>query len=83
MIVVFMGSFPDRIYRILRVVDIYNESYSDKLVFVSSYSFDYDKFVEKGQEIPPGNAQLNKITAIDLGVLEENILILKSNSKIN
>ena len=80
-IVVLMGSFPDRIYRILQAVDIYNERYSDKLVFVSSYSFDYDKFVEKGQEIPPGNAQLSKIAAIDLGVPEENIIILAGGAK--
>ena len=34
MIVVLMGSLPDRI---LQAVDIYNERYSEKLVFVNSY----------------------------------------------
>ncbi len=77
-IVVLMGSLSDRIPH---AVDIYNERYSVKLVFVSSYSFDYDMFIEKGLEIPPGNAQLSKMAAIDLGVPEENILILEGNAK--
>jgi uncharacterized SAM-binding protein YcdF (DUF218 family) len=81
MIVVLMGSFPDRIYRILQAVDIYNERYSDKLVFVNSYRVDNDIFVERGVEIPLGNAQLSKMAAIDLGVPEENILILEGNAK--
>ena len=81
MIVVLMGSLPDRTYRILQAVDIYNERYSDKLVFVNSYRVGYDIFVERGVEIPPGNAQLSKMTAIDLGVQEENILILEGNAK--
>jgi uncharacterized SAM-binding protein YcdF (DUF218 family) len=78
MIVVLMGSLPDRI---LQAVDIYNERYSDKLVFVNSYRVGYDIFVERGVEIPPGNAQLSKMAAIDLGVPEENILILEGNAK--
>jgi uncharacterized SAM-binding protein YcdF (DUF218 family) len=78
MIVVLMGSFPDRI---LQAVDIYNERYSDKLVLVNGYRVDYDIFVERGIEIPPGNAQLSKMAAIDLGVPEENILILKGSAK--
>lgn len=79
MIVVLMGGrFPDRI---LQAVDIYNERYSDKLVLVNSYRVGYDIFVERGVEIPPGNAQLSKMAAIDLGVPEENILILEGNAK--
>ena len=78
MIVVLMGSFPDRI---MQAVDIYNERYSDKLVLVNGYRVDYDIFVEKGVEILPGNAQLSKIAAIDLGVPEENILILAGGAK--
>jgi uncharacterized SAM-binding protein YcdF (DUF218 family) len=81
MIVVLMGSLPDRIWRILQAVDIYNERYSDKLVFVNSYRVGYDIFVERGVEIPPGNAQLSKMAAIDLGVPEENILILEGSAK--
>jgi uncharacterized SAM-binding protein YcdF (DUF218 family) len=81
MIVVLMGSLPDRILRILQAVDIYNERYSDKLVLVNSYRVGYDIFVERGVEIPPGNAQLSKMAAIDLGVQEENILILEGNAK--
>jgi len=81
MIVVLMGSFPDRIYRILQAVDIYNERYSDKIVLVNSYRDGYDIFVERGVEIPPGYAQLSKMAAIDLGVPEENILILEGNAK--
>ncbi len=78
MIVVLMGSVPDRI---LQAVDIYNERYSDELVFVNGYRVDYDIFVERGVEIPPGNAQLSKMAAIDLGVPEENILILAGGAK--
>ena len=81
MIVVLMGSFPDRIYRILQAVDIYNERYSDKIVLVNSYRDGYDIFVERGVEIPPGYAQLSKMAAIDLGVPEENILILEGNAR--
>ena len=78
MIVVLTGSVPDRI---LQAVDIYNERYSDKIVLVNSYRVDYDIFVERGVEIPPGDAQLSKIVAIDLGVPEENILILEGDAK--
>jgi len=78
MIVVLTGSVPDRI---LQAVDINNERYSDKLVLVNSYRVDYDIFVERGVEIPPGDAQLSKMAAIDLGVPEENILILEGNAK--
>jgi len=81
MIVVLTGSLPARIHRILQAVDIYNERYSDKLVFVNSYRVDYDIFVERGVEIPPGNAQLSKMAAIDLGVPEESILILEGNAR--
>ena len=79
MIVVLMGeSFPNRI---LQAVDIYNERYSDKLVLVNSYRVDNDIFVERGVEIPLGNAQLSKMAAIDLGVPEENILILEGSAR--
>ena len=78
-IVVLMGGrFPDRI---LQAVDIYNERYSGKIVFANSYRVDYDIFVERGAKIPPGNAQLSKMAAIDLGVPEENILILEGGAK--
>jgi len=78
MIVVLTGSVNDRI---LQAVDIYNERYSDKIVLVNSYRVDYNIFMEKGIEIPPGDAQLSKIVAIDLGVPEENILILEGDAK--
>jgi len=78
MIVVLMGSLPDRI---LKAVDIYNERYSDKIVLVNGYRVDYDIFRERGVEIPPGGPQLSKMAAIDLGVPEENILILEGSAK--
>jgi uncharacterized SAM-binding protein YcdF (DUF218 family) len=78
MIVVLTGSLTDRI---LQAVDIYNARYSDKIVFANSYRVDYDIFVERGVEMPPGKAQLYKMAAIDLGVPEENILILEGNAK--
>ena len=78
MIVVLTGSVPDRI---LQAVDIYNERYSDKIVLVNSYRGNYNIFVERGVEIPPGDAQLSKIAAINLGVPEENILILEGSAR--
>ena len=78
MIVVLTGSVPDRI---LQAVDIYNERYSDKIVLVDSYRVNYNIFVERGVEIPPGDAQLSKIAAIDLGVPEESILILEGSAR--
>jgi len=78
MIVVLTGGVPDRI---LQAVDIYNARYSDKIVLVNSYRVDYDIFMERGVEIPPGDAQLSKMAAIDLGVPEENILILEGNAR--
>jgi uncharacterized SAM-binding protein YcdF (DUF218 family) len=78
MIVVLTGRVNDRI---LQAVDIYNERYSDKIVLVNSYRADYNIFVERGVGIPPGDAQLSKMVAIDLGVLEENILILEGDAK--
>jgi len=78
MIVVLTGSVPDRI---LQAVDIYNARYSDKIVLVNSYRVDYDIFVERGVEIPPGDAQLSKMAAIDLGIPEEDVLILEGNAK--
>ena len=78
-IVVLTGSVTDRI---MQAVDIYNERYSNKIVFVNSYNkVDYDIFVEKGIDMPPGNAQLSKMAAIDLGVPDENIIILAGNAQ--
>ncbi|MBE3138297.1 MAG: YdcF family protein [Actinobacteria bacterium] len=54
----------------MQAVDIYNERYSDKIVLVNSY-----------RKMLPGSAQLNKMAAIDLGVPEENILILEGSAK--
>jgi uncharacterized SAM-binding protein YcdF (DUF218 family) len=78
MIVVLTGSVLNRI---LQAVDIYNARYSNKIVLVNSYRADYDIFVERGVEIPTGDAQLSKMVAIDLGVPEENILILEGNAR--
>ncbi len=78
MIVVLTGSVTDRI---LQAVDIYNARYSDKIVLVNSYRVGYGIFVERGAEMPPGDAQLSKMAAINLGVPEENILILEGSAK--
>ncbi|MBA7541259.1 hypothetical protein ES705_33566 [subsurface metagenome] len=78
MIVVLTGSVPDRI---MQAVDIYNEKYSDKIVLVNCHRVGHAIFVERGLEIPPGDAQLSKMIAIDLGVPEENILILEGNAQ--
>ncbi|GAG01005.1 unnamed protein product, partial [marine sediment metagenome] len=54
MIVVLTGSVTDRI---LQAVDIYNARYSYRIVLVNSHRVGYDIFVERGVEIPSGDAQ--------------------------
>lgn len=71
-IVVLMGSIPDRI---LEAVDVYNKGVAPKIYLVNSHRVGYDVLLERGVQVP-GSAQLSKMAAVDLGVPAENIVIL-------
>ena len=76
-IVVLMGSVYDRI---LEAVDLYNEGYSDKIVLINSYIAAKDIIVNRGIKVY-GDTLLSKMAAIDLGIPEEDVLILEGNSR--
>jgi hypothetical protein len=62
LIVVLMGSVPDRI---LEAVDLYHDGFADQIVMVNSHMVGYDILLSRGVKIP-GNAQLSKSAAISL-----------------
>ncbi len=76
-IVVLMGSVPDRI---LEAVDLYQDGFADQIVMVNTHMVGYDILLNRGVEIP-GNAQLSQSAANSLGVQDEDILILDGNAK--
>jgi len=77
MIVVLMGS----VYiRILEAADLYNEGYSDRIVLVNSYIAAKDIIINRGIKVY-GNALISKMAVIDLGIPEEDVLILEGNSR--
>jgi hypothetical protein len=77
MIVVLMGSVYDRIHE---AVDLYDEGYSDRIVLINSYIAAKDIIVNRGLKVY-GNTLLSKMAAIDLGIPEEDVLILEGNSR--
>ena len=77
LIVVLMGSVYDRI---LEAVDLYDEGYSDKVVLINSYLAAKDIIVNRGLEVY-GNTLLSKMAAIDLGVPDDDIIVLDGNSR--
>jgi len=77
MIVVLMGSVYDRI---LEAADLYDEGYSDRIVLINSYITAKDIIVNIGLQVY-GDALLSKMAAIDLGIPEEDVLILEGNSR--
>ncbi len=64
LIVVLMGSVPDRI---LEAVDLYQDGFADQIAMVNSHMVGYDILLNRGVNIP-GNAQLSKSAANSLGV---------------
>ncbi|TJX13972.1 YdcF family protein [Tissierella creatinini] len=76
-IVVLMGSVPDRI---LQAVDLYQEGEADKIVVVNSHRVAYDELLGRDVEIP-GDAQLSKTAANSLGIPNEDIIILEGDAK--
>lgn len=77
MIVVLMGSVYDRI---LEASDLYNEGYSDRIVLINSYITAKDIIIDRGIKVY-GNTLLSKMAATDLGIPEEDVLILEGNSR--
>ena len=77
LIVVLMGSMYDRI---LESVDLYGEGYSDRIVMVKSYRAAKDIIIDRGIKVYE-NALLNKMAAMDLGIPEEDVIVLDGNSR--
>jgi uncharacterized SAM-binding protein YcdF (DUF218 family) len=77
MIVVLMGSVYDRI---LEAVDLYDESYSDRIVLINSYIAAKDIITSRGIKVF-GDTLLSRMAAIDLGVPEEDIIVFDGNSR--
>lgn len=77
MIVVLMGSVYDRI---LEAADLYDEGYSDRIVLINSYITAKDIIINRGIEVY-GNTLLSKMAATDLGIPEEDIIVLDGNSR--
>ena len=76
-IIVLMGSVPDRI---LEAVDIYSQGYSDKIIMVNSHMVGYDTLLSRGVEVP-GDAQRAMMAATELGVKEDDIKILPGETR--
>jgi len=76
-IVVLMGSVYDRI---LEAADLYNEGYSDRIVLINSYIVAKDIIISRGIKVY-GDTLISKMAAIDLGILEEDIIVLDGNSR--
>jgi uncharacterized SAM-binding protein YcdF (DUF218 family) len=72
-----MGSVYDRI---LEAVDLCNEGYSDKIVLINSYIAAKDIIINRGIKVY-GDTLLSKMAATDLGIPEEDVLILEGNSR--
>ncbi len=77
MIVVLMGSVYDRI---LEAADLYDERYSDRIVLINSYITAKDIMINRGIKVY-GNTLTSKMAVIDLGIPEEDVLILEGNSR--
>jgi len=76
-IVVLMGSVPDRI---LEAVDLYHDGFADQIAMINSHMVGYDILLSRGVKIP-GNAQLSQSVANSLGIQDEDILILDGDAK--
>ena len=76
-ILVLMGSVYDRI---LEAADLYEEGYSDRIVLINSYIAAKDIIVDRGLQAY-GNTLLSKMAAVDMGIPEEDIIVLDGNSR--
>ncbi|MBU4349671.1 YdcF family protein [bacterium] len=76
-ILVLMGSVYDRI---LEAVDLYQERHSDKIILINSYIAAKDIIIDRGLQVY-GNTLLSKMAASDMGIPEEDIIVLDGNSR--
>ncbi len=76
-IVVLMGSIPDRI---LEAVDIYDKGYSNQIIMVNSHMVGYDALLSRGVEIP-GDAQVAVMAANSLEVPDDILEIIQGEAK--
>jgi uncharacterized SAM-binding protein YcdF (DUF218 family) len=76
LLVVLMGSGPDRI---LGAVDLYDEGYAESILMVRNNVRGYDIAMEKGADIPH-NSEVIKMVAVQLGVLEDEVIILPGDA---
>jgi uncharacterized SAM-binding protein YcdF (DUF218 family) len=76
-IVILMGSVPARV---LEAVELYDEGYADQIIMVHSYAEAEEVLAARGV-IYPGDAELTKIVAVELGVPGENISILPGQAR--
>lgn len=76
-IVVLMGSIPDRI---LQAIDLYEEGVSHELILVNSHMVGHDILLERGVDAPNA-AIISKDIAIEIGVLDEDIILLDGDAK--
>jgi len=74
--VVLMGSVP---VRTLEAVDLYEEDYSEKMLLVRSSPGGRELLEEKGITLP-GHAEQTEMVANELGVEEENIVVLEGGA---
>lgn len=76
-IVVLMGSVPDRI---LEAVDLYEEGRADKIVFVKSHMEGIEILLERGVAMPT-DAHLSFDAALLLGVPDSALEIIEGDAK--
>lgn len=76
-IVVLMGSIPDRI---LEAADLYHQGYAKEIIMVETYMVGHTALVKRGV-IVPDQAKLSKLAAVELGVPEKKITIIAGESR--
>jgi uncharacterized SAM-binding protein YcdF (DUF218 family) len=76
-IVVLMGSTYDRI---LQAADLHHEGYVDKIIIVESYVEARELAEKRGVQIY-GNALISKMTAMDLGIPEKDIITIEGSAR--
>ncbi len=76
-IVILMGSVPARV---LEAVDLYEEGYADQIIVVHNYAEAEEKLAARGV-IYPGDAELTRMVALELGVPGESISILPGQAR--
>lgn len=68
--------------RVPHAVDLFHGGFAKKILFVNSMNSNnnHNFQIVRGHKIPNGKAYLNKSIAIELGVPEQNIIILEGNA---